>query len=216
MTNQIETVKSPEEYLPADQMKEITVSLNDALETSRSMRVVNDESQDEALALAGRIRQKQKGIEAFRVAIVKPIKDHLATIDKFFKALGARFDEPLVVVEEKVDKYRQKKRDAAAKEQEKIAAAAAEGKTIEPKKEAPAKSTYQEGVGRTTFVKDAEFTVENPDLVPDEFWIVDEKKIRSRIGEFKKELEVGKVYKDRIPGVTITSIERPSYAGERS
>lgn len=251
MTNEIEVIKSPQEYLPEEQMKEINLSLTEAKQKAVSLRVVNDEAMEEANALCGTMRAKQKGIESFRLAIVKPFKDHIATIDKFFKNLATQFDEPLETAEKKVLTYRDKKIKAEREEREKLErearekeekikaqkrkeaeelaakglAAEAERKlkeaeevkveVKEPKKEAPAKSSFQEGVGRTTFVKDAEYRIENPDLVPDEFWAIDEKKLGARVRELKKDLEVGKVYRDKITGVVITSIERPSYAGEK-
>ena len=246
-----ELIKSPEEYLPAEQLKEISITLKEAKERAASLRVVDDASMDEANALAGTCRAKQKGIEAFRIAVVKPFKDHLANIDKFFKNLAAQFDEPRELIEDKVLKCRTKKAEAARNEQDRLDREAKEkedkkkaellkkadeaeaagnpAKAEElrreagvfkvepkaPKKEAPAKSSFQEGVGRTTFVKDAEYRIENVDAIPDEYWIVDEKKIGKRVRELASTLEVGKVYRYRIPGVVITSIERPSYAGER-
>lgn len=215
MTNQVEVIKSPQEYLPEEQMKDIALTLTEAKQKAVSIRVVNDESMEEANALCGTMRAKQKGIENFRLAIVKPFKDHIKTIDDFFKKLGAQFDEPLQVASDKVLKYREKKIEAQRKEQAKIDAAAAQGKVIEPKKEAPAKSSFQEGVGRTTFVKTAEFKIKVIAAVPQEFWCLDEKKIGARVRELTKDLEVGKTYDTLIPGVVITCTERPSYAGER-
>lgn len=215
MTTEIETVKTPQEYLPAEQMKEISTSLADAKQKAVSIRVVSDESMDEANGLCGGWRAKQKNIETFRLAIVKPFKDHIAKIDKFFKDLAGGYDEPLEIASDKVLKFRQKKIEAARKEQEKIDAAAAQGKKIEPKKEAPAKSSFQEGVGRTTFIKTATHEVKALDLVPEEFWCIDEKKLGARVRELTKDLEVGKTYDKLIPGVLITCTERPSYAGEK-
>lgn len=264
-SNEVEVIKSPQEYLPEEQMKEISLSLAQSKEKAVSLRVVNDEAMEEANALCGTMRAKQKGIESFRLAIVKPFKDHIANIDKFFKNLAAGYDEPLELASGKVLSYREKKIEAERKERARLEAearakeekereklrkqqedqrkkeeearaagneaaaerAAAEAARLkqaeaevkvevkEPKREAPAKSSYQEGVGRTTFVKDAEYRIENPDLVPEEFWAIDEKKLGARVRELKKDLEVGKVYRDRIPGVVITSTERPSYAGEK-
>ena len=86
----------------------------------------------------------------------------------------------------------------------------------EPTKVVPAKTTFQEGVGKITYVKDADHVIENKDLIPDEFWIVDEKLLGARVRELRSTLEVGKTYRDLIPGVAITSVERPSYTKERA
>lgn len=248
---ELEMIKSPQDYLPAEQIREINMSLSEARIKAVSLRVVNDEAMEEANALCGTIKTKQKSIESFRLAIVKPLKDHIATIDKFFKNLGSNFDEPYDVAEKKVIMYREKKIAAERAEREKLAreaqekedalkekkrkeaeALAAQGRAAEaekklkeasevkvevkePKKEVPAKSSYQEGVGRTTFVKDADYRIDEPALVPKEFWIIDEKRIRDRVREVRGTLEVGKVYRDIIPGVAITSTERMTNAGEK-
>jgi hypothetical protein len=86
----------------------------------------------------------------------------------------------------------------------------------EPTRVVPAKTTFQEGVGKTTYVKDADFVIENKDLVPEEFWIIDEKLLGARIRELRSKLEVGKVYRDLVPGVAVTCVERPAYTKERA
>ena len=250
MTQEIEVIKSPQEYLPEGQMKEIALTLTEAKQKAISIRVVSDEAMEEANALCGTMRAKQKGIESFRLAIVKPFKDHIASIDKFFKDLVRQFDEPLGVASDKVLKYREKKIEAERKERERLErearekeekikaqkrkeaeelaakgqateaekklqeAAEVKVEVKEPKKAALAKSSYQTGVGITTFVKDAEYRVESADLIPEEFYILDEKKIGARVRELTSGLEVGKVYRDLIPGVVVTCIERPSYKGD--
>lgn len=191
-TNALDQVKAPEEYLPAEQMKEVSIDLADAKEKAVSIKVTSEATMEEANAVCGKIRARQKGIEAFRLAIVKPFKDHIAKIDKFFKGLGANFDEPLETIEKKVLAYREKR------------------------KTAPAKSSVQEGVGMTTFVKTAEHEVVDVNALPDEFWCVDEKKLGARVRELTKDLEVGKVYDALIPGVKIKCTERQSYSAERA
>lgn len=262
---EIEKVKAPQEYLPENQIKEINSSLEEAKQKAVSIRVVNDDSANEANALCGTWKAKQKGIEKFRLAIVGPLKEHIASIDTFFKGLSTGYDEPLAVVEDKVLKHREKKIEAERKERERLErearekeekekaklraqqeearkkeeAARASGRAAEaerlaaeqaklakqeaevkvevkePTKAAPAKSSYQEGVGMTTFIKTAEHRIENPDLVPDEFWIIDEKKLGARVRELTKDLEVGKVYRDKVAGVVITCTERMSNKADR-
>lgn len=184
-------IKTPQEYLLPEQIKQVNFDLQEAKTAAAALKVTSEETMNEANGVCGKIRTRQKGIESFRLAIVKPLKDHIAKIDKFFKDLSGQFEEPLGQIEEKVINYREKR------------------------KKAPAKSGYQEGVGRTTFVKTAEHTIENPDLVPDEFWCLDEKKIGARVRELTKDLEVGKTYTDKILGVSIKCTERASYASEK-
>ena len=193
MTQDLEAIKSPQEYLPEDQMKAVSFDLVEAQQKAIELKVTSEVTMESANAVCGKIRARQKGIENFRLAIVAPFKQHIAKIDKFFKDLQGQFDEPLEKLEKKVLAYR------------------------ETRKVAPAKTSFQEGVGRTTFIRRAEYEIVNADLVPDEFWCLDEKKIGSRAREMAsdKSIPIGAVSLTTIPGVKITIVERPSYAGEK-
>ena len=220
MTQELESIKSPQDYLPADQMKEVSIALEEAVQKSKEIVVKDELTMNEANDALIRINQKQKSIEAFRLAIVKPFKDHIAKIDKFFKDLAAKFDEPKDGITKKVLDYRKKKAEAERKERERLDKKAAEAEAAgdtkkaedlrnrETKAKAVEKTGHTES-GRATYVKTAEFKVVDPNLVPKEFWIIDEKRIGKRVREITDTLEVGKVYTDKIPGVSITCTERP-------
>ena len=265
MTQALEAIQKPQDYFPEEQRKAVNQDLAEIQEKAKSLRVVNDESLEEANTACNKATQRKKGINQFRLAIVKPFKDHLANIDAFFNGLAGEFDAPLETLTKKATDYREKKIRAAREEQEKLEREAREkeererekirkeqeaarlkeeearkaGKQAEAdalakkqeelkkqesevkvevkeaKKVEPPKTAYTAGIGRTTYIKDSEHRIENPDLVPDEFWIIDEKKLNARRKELTKSLEVGKVYRELIPGVVITCTERPSFAGEK-
>jgi len=102
MTNitEITEVKSPEQYLPKEQLQEISIDLTQAIQQAKIIKVSNEEAMEEANAIAGKIRARQKGIENFRLAIVAPFKQHIAKIDRFFKDLQEKFGEPLNTIEQ--------------------------------------------------------------------------------------------------------------------
>lgn len=223
MTEQLQEKqpKAPAEYLPAERTKELSSALTEAKQTALTLVVNDEESMNKANDVLIRISTKQKGIDAFRLAIVKPFKDHIAGIDKYFKDLAGQFDEPKEKITNKVLDFRRKKAEKARKEQDEIdrkaAAARAEGNTekadkiaAKETKTAPVAQTATTEAGRSTYVKDAEWKITNLDLVPGEFWIVDEKKLGKRVREMAKDLELGRIYTDKILGVTITGTERPS------
>jgi len=195
MTNQINEVteiKSPEQYLPQEQLQEVSIDLLNAVQAAKTIRVSSEVSMAEANAIAGKIRARQKGIEAFRLAIVAPFKQHIAKIDKFFKDLQGKFEEPLSQIEGKVLKYR------------------------EGRKQPLETSSYQEGVGRTTFVKDVEITIDNQDLIPESFWVLDEAMIKRAAKTLHLPgMKVGGVDTTAIPGVSIKCVERPLYVKEK-
>ena len=271
--NTLEEVKTPEEYLPAEQRQEVNSALTRFNRLAGELVVTNEDEMNEANDALVQIANKQKGIEQFRLAIVKPFKDHIKKIDEFFKTLGDSFDKPKGTLTTKVLDYREKKAAQERKEKERLEAKAREEerkireareaeerrqreeqarinaikdkdrrekmlkeeeerkkrqaevdaenarKAEEKAAEIRARETKTKAVdksattasGRTTYVKASEFKVVNPDLVPKEFWIVDEKRIGKRVREITETLEVGKVYTDKIPGVSITCTERPSF-----
>lgn len=233
------------EYLPEDKQREINVDLMNVTNTACTLTVKDQESMNKANNQLTWIGARQKGIESFRLAIVKPLKDHIKKIDNYFNGLSEAFDGPKEALTKKVVAYREKLVIAARKEQERLAAEAkakedkikadleekakkakseAEAERLraqaaatvvvpkEAKKEAPALTTHHD-LGKTTYKKYAEYRIENQDLVPDEFWIIDESKLGKRVREFTSDLEVGKVYKDKIAGVVVTVTERASIGG---
>lgn len=231
-----------QEYLPEEKQREISTDLLDVQTKSTEIQVRDQESMDKANNVLTWISSRQKGIESLRLAIVKPLKDHIKTIDNFFNDLAEKFDEPKETLIKKVTDHREKLAIAARKEQERLdreakekeakikadlearakaAKTEAEAERLrqqaaatvvvpkEPKKEAPIKTTHHD-LGSVTYVKRGTYRIGNLELIPDDFWIVDEKKIGARVREIQKTLEVGRVYNDLIPGIVITVVEEPS------
>lgn len=191
MRNEVEEIKTPEQYLPEEQTKEISRELSQVIEISKSITVTSEVKMEEANGIAGKIRARQKGLEAFRLAIVKPFKTHIASIEKFFKDKQNDFAEPLERIEKKILNYR------------------------ESRKQPLEKSTYQSGVGMTTFVKDVEIEIKDREQIPDNFWVVDESYLKRAAKEFINMMKPGETTLNAIPGVSVKCIERPSYKGEK-
>ena len=241
----LEVTKELETYIPEQQRKEINTDLVNAQMNAKELVVKDQESMDKANNVLTWISNRQKGIENFRLAIVKPLKDHIKKIDNFFNGLSESFDEPKATLVQKVAVHREKLAIAARKEEERLRAEAkakedkikadleakakaakseAEAERLraqaaativvpkEAKKEAPVQTSNHD-LGRVTYKKVGEYRIENQDLLPDEFWVVDEKKVAARVREVQKNLELGKVYKDIIPGVVVTVTEAPSIGG---
>ena len=241
-----ETAKEIQQYIPEDQQKEINVDLLNAQTNARELVVKDQDSMDKANNVLTWINSRQKGIESFRLAIVKPLKDHIKKIDGFFNGLSEQFNDPKETLIKKVAAHREKLAVAARKEQERLerearekeakikadleekarkAKSEAEAERLrqqaastvvlpkEPKKEVPAKTSHHD-LGSTTYKKVGEYRIENKDLIPDEFYVIDEKAIARKVREIQTSLELGKVYKDIIPGVVVTVTEKPSIGGE--
>lgn len=185
------------EYLPPDKQREISADLADVSKKANDVVVHDQESMDKANNWLTWINDRQKGIEALRLAIVKPLKDHIKKIDNFFNGLSGQFDEPKELITNKVVVYRELLARKARKKHQ----------------DEPIKTTNHD-LGQVTYRKYAEFEIRDRNLVPSEFWCIDEKKLGARVRELTKDLEVGKVYKDKIKGVVIICTERPSIGRE--
>ena len=243
----MQTMTEPQElekYIPEEKQREISTDLANVTKTATELAVKDQASMDTANNQLTWINSRQKGLESLRLAIVKPIKDHLKKIDGYFNGLSAQFDGPREILTGKVSAHREKVAVAARKEQERLdrearereakikaeleerarkAKSEAEAERLrkqaaetvvvpkEAKKEAPEKTSHHD-LGRVTYKKSGEWRLENQAVVPQEFWVIDEKKIGKRVREIQNSLELGKVYKDIIPGVVITVTETPTVA----
>lgn len=187
------------EYMDEKQEKELSLEHANITAQVTALTVDSQESMDKANNMLTWIVDRQKKIEAFRVGIVKPIKDHLKTIDKYFNGWFDKYDEPKNAIIKKVSAYRALLEVEARKRKPADA----------PKVEVAEKTTSHD-LGRVTYRKHAEFTITDKNKVPSEFWIVDEKKVGARVRELTESLAVGKRYTDKIPGVAIEVTERPS------
>ena len=238
----IEESKELEQYIPEEKKKEIHSDLAVVCNTAKDLTVKDQESMDTANNQLTWINSRQKSLESLRLAIVKPIKDHLKKIDGYFNGLSAQFDQPKEAISQKVASYREKLAVAARKEQERLDAQAREkeakikaeleekakkakteaeaerlrkqaAETVVIAKEAKreeAVQTSRHDLGRVTYKKSGEYRIDNISLIPKEYWIVDEKKIGKKVREVQNDLELGKVYREIIPGVVIVVTETPT------
>ena len=191
------TIENKEiQYIPEDQQIEIQVDLKNVTETATSLKVVDQESMDKANNNLTWINSRVKGIEALRLAIVKPFKDHIKKIDDFFFGLSGQFDNPKKLLTDKVLEYRADLAKQARKKHQ----------------DAPEKTTHHD-LGAVSYVKCSEYVIADEKKIPKEFYCIDQKKIGARVRELTKDLKVGKTYTDLIPGIKIVCTERPSIKG---
>ena len=179
----------------------------------QALEVVTAEDDKRAVELGLSNKSAIKRIEAFRLAIVKPLNDHVKTINGVFEKIMAPFENNDRIIKQKRDVYlreqeriraeaqrkidEQYRKEQAAieaqrqKEQAKLNKQA-EKKGVEapilppatvlpppPKIEAP--KTVHTDLGRSTVRKIMQFEVMDPNLVPREYLMPDEKKIGAAV-----------------------------------
>ena len=153
------------------------------------LTVATDADLQSATSWLVAVRLRRKKIEGFFAGLIKPIQAAV-------KLNQAKRDEVLAPLAERESKlnvailgYRQKQQAEAAEAQRKaneaydreVEKAIEKGKDVSliapPKQvEAPAK-TVDAGIANVTFRKVKKFEVTNPDLIPDEYWVIDETKL---------------------------------------
>lgn len=206
-TPEAESVLTPE---VVQFVKTETFQISRELQTL-DVKTAADDKQAVTLGLANKSAIKR--IEAFRLAIVKPLNDHVKNINGVFEKIMVPFENNDRVIKQKRDVYlREQERlraeeqrrideqyrkeqaaldEARRKEQEKLNKKA-EKKGVEAPNLPPAtvlppppkvevKQTVQTDIGRSTVRKIMKFEVIDPNLVPREYLMPDEKKIGAAV-----------------------------------
>lgn len=162
----------------------------------QTLEVKSPQDDKKAVELGLSNKSAIKRIEAFRQAIVKPLNDHVKTINGVFEKIMAPFEANDRIIKQKRDVFlreqerirqeEQRKLDEQhRKEQEKLIKKA-EKKGVEPVILAPApklevRQTVHTDLGRSTVRKIMKFEVIDPTLVPREYLMPDEKKIGAAV-----------------------------------
>lgn len=95
--------------IPAEQLEqraaEVERQVADARAQAEAIQVRNAEEADLAGAALRQINERRKAAEAERVALVKPLNDHVKEINRKFKDAAAPFDEADRIIRGKVQTY---------------------------------------------------------------------------------------------------------------
>lgn len=185
---EVEIVPEVESMLDRAQLTEIEKHQNTISKEVAEIKVTSKETYDTACHLGIQNKHRLTQIENLRVAIVKPIKDHLKKIDQFFNGLKKPFEENDSTLRTKLLKYQ-----TSLKKPEAI------------------KNRHIDDGSRATISMVMKFEVTDEKLVPREYLCVDESKIgrevRARAAGVMDKNEKGEIT-SKIPGVRIW--EEPS------
>ena len=160
------------EVIPQDKRREIEQDTNYALTAAQQLKVVDEETNQQASNVLSTIKQALDKLETLRKFFVDPLNNQVRRINSFFKVYSDPLTQSRLLLTGQVVTYQEKKE----REYKKEVKAAANNGSIAP---APvAKTTFNE-MGETTIKKIWTFEVKDIAAVPHAFLIVDEVKLRA-------------------------------------
>ena len=179
------------------EVKDLVSSLSQCVKTAQEIEVVDEESDLYAKNMIASCTLPLRKAEELRKKFVKPLNDHVKTINAFFKERTAPLDKAVKLVKQKVAIFYQEQQEIARKkEEERLAREAelvrlnitAEEKGIEPIEEssqiveAPEKTVTTEA-GKVTMRERWDFTVEDFQMVPRRFLVINPVEVRKEIAK---------------------------------
>ncbi len=187
MVTEIATIKEQSQGLLTE--AETLVVRAEAIEIS------DDEDMEIAVNLLGGIATAKKRVEKQRKFFVEPLNWQVKKINELFH----NFTDPLLkaerIIKQKVAAYHVEKEKKAQEEMAKALAEAQKGDEIMPViiPDQPEK-TVRAPTGSATIKKVWTFQVENPALVPEQYKVVDERKIRAAVAFGIREIPGVRIY----------------------
>ena len=185
------------------------------VEKYSSLQVVDEASQVEATAAHAEVHGYLKQIETEKLTVTKPARDWVSDINNSVRNLTTPLEKLDANILSELQTYRDTVRAAQVKEQARLqkladnraAKAEAAGKpaplpeAVAPLVSGPARS-LETDMGNTSFVKHWHFVITNPDLIPKEYWDINEVRLNAVAVALKE--------KTNIPGGYAAYKETPS------
>ena len=157
----------------------------------KSITIQNEDQYKQTSDFLVSLNNQYKKIEDRRTAITKPMNEAKRQVDMLFKPALNALEEIVTDVKRSMSVYlkeAQAARERAMLEAARLAQSAPVTGTTPEAKEfqalvAQASAGNPEANGNVYTKARFVFVIENPALVPDEFWMIDEKKIAQFVGE---------------------------------
>ncbi len=207
------------ELVPDAEVKELRTQADDIVAAANALVVADDKGMGNATELLGWIASAKKGFEGKRKMLVKPLNDHVKTINTMFKEYTAPLEAADATLRGKVLSYRQEQ-ERIRREEEARLRKLAEAEPARREKEAGETgtpppppmplpqmerqaTTTRGDFGTVSAKKVWDFEIVDASAVPPEFLMVNEKAIRAAV----------KAGVRNIPGVNIFQKEELSVRG---
>lgn len=195
---------------------ELIENIEKALDESSMIVIVTESDVATAANYIANFKKIEKKIESFRKELVQPLMDKKAEIDSFFKSIPARFEDELKRLNSEVLEFKRKVEVEARKkaeeerrrlEEEALQNAIKEGRdepAIIPEIIPQVKKVSEMNAAKVHTRKTKTITIINESLIPREYLIPDEQKIRAERMKYEACNEDGSQVKSTIPGVEFT------------
>ena len=189
------------------EIQEVTQQTGDIMAKAEGVIVVDDAGVESASVILKTIADTKKSIEERRTFFVKPLNDQVKNINDLFKSIVAPLAVADSMIRGKILVYRQKQQDALRKEQERLDAEARKAqKKADVKAErngvesvtivAPVVAPPPTTIGNATVKKVWKFRVVDTAIVPRDYMIVDETKIRAAVRDGLRSIQGVEIFQE--------------------
>lgn len=195
-------------------MDAFMVSALDLEERALNLQVVDFATADQATGMIGMVKQITDRIEKRRVEIVKPHNDYVKRVNNFANTVLAPLEAADKTIRRNILGWRQREEQKRKEEEARLRAIQAEEqKAAEAQAEArgevappppmpiaavePLSKTMKGSMGGSaTARKDWTFRITDPNAVPREYMVVDEKKIRALVKAGLRNISGVEIYEE--------------------
>jgi len=195
---------------------ELIENIDKALDESSMIVVVTESDVAAAANFIANFKKIEKRIEAYRKELVQPLMEKKADIDSFFKEIPNRFSDELKRLNKEVLDFKAKLQEEARKkaleerkrlEEEALNDAISKGKdepAIIPEVIPQVKKISEMNVAKVHTRRTKTISIVDEFLIPREYLMPDEQKIRAERMKYEACNEDGTLVKSTIPGVEFT------------
>jgi hypothetical protein len=159
------------------QTQELMTKTELIVREAKEMVVQNKDSLTTAVDFLGRIAIARKEVDSRRRFFVDPLNQQVKSINDLFRSYSDPLAEADRIVRSKVLAYQAEEAKRAADEQQRILEEAGTTEEFVPITVGEPEKTVRAGAGSATTRQVWTFRIVDPSLVPDEYKVIDEKKI---------------------------------------
>jgi len=201
------------------QKKEIEQSTKALVARATRFQVTDPASLQKSSGILSDIATAKKRANDLRFSLTKPLDESKKRIMALFSPFIDQFEKATKIIKDKVrdyyfeqeEKARQAEKErllAEAKREEEIQKAQEEDREpvveeipVIPEVKVPEKTVKGVAGGSMTVKKIWKFTILDPKLIPEEYWIIDEGLIREAVRNGAREISGVKIYEDKVVSV---------------
>ena len=201
------------------QKKEIEQSTKALVARATKFQITDPASLQKSSGILSDIATAKKRANDLRFSLTKPLDESKKRIMALFSPFIDQFEKATTIIKNKVrDYYFEQEEKARKAEKERLLAEAKREEEIKkaqeedrepvveeipviPEVKVPEKTVKGVAGGSMTVKKIWKFTIVDPKLIPEEYWIIDEGLIREAVRNGAREISGVKIYEDKVVSV---------------